>query len=234
MTTPAPLDQRLKSLSLGATTIAATTAGIHLALPEKAEAGIPMASGFFIATDPLTASGFQYVNIALDLSNVTDPISVGLTTGYTWGWQILYDSGFGLSVFGATAGQTLYSYLIFYTNTLSGDNDIFTATQTFNLADYGADYFDRSPFFTNPGTGGPFFFGLRRTGGAAGPINGWVQVNFGSVSHTQTVFNIATPSNITIGQVPEPSSALLLAAGSIGLLTARRRRKKKASTSGPS
>ncbi|MEM7147241.1 MAG: PEP-CTERM sorting domain-containing protein [Verrucomicrobiota bacterium] len=218
MTTPSPLDHRLKTLTLGATTLTAATAG--LSLPEKAEASIALPSGFYANTDPITVSNSVFLNISLDLDNVTEPIAINSFFNNGWNFIALSaSSGSGINIFQSGQSTGLYTYFFF--------SFYYTESQTFNLADFSSGflYTTNSFSFLAPGD---YYFGLRRAGGATGDINGWTKLTLASISHVQTVFNInpGGPSNITIGQVPEPSTALLLAAGSASLLTARRRRKK--------
>ncbi|MEM7147243.1 MAG: PEP-CTERM sorting domain-containing protein [Verrucomicrobiota bacterium] len=205
--------RRLELISLGSLT---ATAAAGLTLTEKAEAGIPLASGFFVSNDQITVPDYTYMNLQLDLSITNNPILV-MSGSAAKGWNFAYGLSY-IIISGNAFAATSYTYWVYSAG-------FFTATETFNLADYSSDFFAENPGTQFPLPSTTVYFGLRRTGGAAGEINGWLQLEIGSLSHQQSAFNISTPSNIAIGQIPEPTSALLLAAGATGLLTARRRRK---------
>ncbi|MEM7147240.1 MAG: PEP-CTERM sorting domain-containing protein [Verrucomicrobiota bacterium] len=218
MNASSPLDPRLKTLTLGVTTTAA--AATSLALPEKAEAFIPFAHGFHVNSTILTAPGTTYLNLHLDLTNTAAPIVIGAGTSYGWNLQFV---NFGPStqfLSGAGFGSITYEFLPGY----------YTATQTFNLAAitsglWSTSFYQDTNSFT---VGQTYYLGLRASGTAVGTVHGWMHVQSGSLTHLQSAFNLDPNGPITIGQIPEPSAALLLAVGSTGLLAARRRRKKAA------
>ncbi|MEM8955712.1 MAG: PEP-CTERM sorting domain-containing protein [Verrucomicrobiota bacterium] len=220
MNTPSTLlEPRLKTISLSAGTLAAAGAGLVLTQKE-AQAGGAGVSGFIISTDPVAVPNYSILNIRLDLSNTFEPIIIG--TGYTNGWNFSYGEG-GLGFAGAPTSGGVYTYLFFVGS--FGSSGIYSESQTFDLAVQSSGSFAFAGLrFSVPDT---LFIGLRRTGGGD-TINGWTQLDIASINHVQTAFNVANPSNIAIGQIPEPQSALLLAAGSAGLLAARRRRNKTA------
>ncbi|MEM7147242.1 MAG: PEP-CTERM sorting domain-containing protein [Verrucomicrobiota bacterium] len=207
-------DSRLKTVSIGATTLAVSATG--LALTQKADAGGAMtASGFIINTDPATATYGNVINILAPLVE-PNPIIIGVfsNTSYS-GWNIgLAEAGLDLN------GVGIMSEYLFWSQ------GFFTESQTFDLNSYDDSFFSTGGYFSLDGVT-DVYIGLRKIGGVT-PVNGWTYVTIASISHQQTVFNNSNPSNIAIGQIPEPHAALLLAAGATGLLAARRRRKKAA------
>ncbi|MEM8955710.1 MAG: PEP-CTERM sorting domain-containing protein [Verrucomicrobiota bacterium] len=213
MTNQTRLPSRLSRVSLGAATLAASATG--LTLTEKAEASIAVTSDEFIFnTDPITVSYGNYLNIFLPTSDGETMIMVASFGGSTnLGWNMREGEG-DLIIYGSIGSTVQYLVWIssFYTN-----------PQTFNLANYDDSDFGTQASFSLEGSVPGMYIGLRRAG--APTLNGWTYITFGTINHQQTVFNNSSPSNITIGQVPEPSAAaLLLAAGSIGLAATRRRR----------
>ncbi|MEM8955711.1 MAG: PEP-CTERM sorting domain-containing protein [Verrucomicrobiota bacterium] len=214
MTTPTSLSFRLKSVSLGATTVAASTTG--LALLEKADASImSLPDGFIINTDAVTAPYGSVLNIFLPEVSGETQIVVGVFSGGSLesGWNIAEAEG-GINLDGVGA----FDEYLFWAS------GFYTESQTFNLADFDDSAFTTNTYLNLSGATN-LFIGLRRTGPNP-TINGWTNVIISSVGHVQTIFNTNNPSNIPIGGIPEPTSALLLAAGGAGLAAARRRRKK--------
>jgi hypothetical protein len=214
--TPPPFDPRLKSLSLGLTTLGAATAG--LSLPEKAEATGTLVTGIQITDVTVSVSNSNYINIHLAPYNASSPINI--VGAFTYGWN--FALGFSGSLNFSGYGNSNYTYFA-----LSGS--VYAATQTVNLATLDIGFFTTGTSFLLPGSpDDSYYIGIRRTGGPTGDITGWTHLQVGSINHLQTAINFDDAGAIAIGQVPEPSAALLLAAGATGLLTARRRRKKAA------
>ncbi|MEM7147239.1 MAG: PEP-CTERM sorting domain-containing protein [Verrucomicrobiota bacterium] len=215
----ATIASHLKTIALGASAGAATTAGIGLA--PKAEAGVPIVSGFFVNSDPVTVSNGTIFNINLVPLNLVQPISLNIGSSIGWNFDF---NGSTLSIYGINVGSFL-QYQFFAGS--YGANGFYSDTQNFDLASFDSSFFQASNSIalSPPDT---VYIGLRRTDTILNvDVNGWTRLDLASISHVQTAFNFNNPSNITIGQVPEPSSAtLLLAAGATGLLTARRRRKR--------
>ncbi|MEM7144753.1 MAG: PEP-CTERM sorting domain-containing protein [Verrucomicrobiota bacterium] len=229
----AHLDHRLQSLGLG--TVAATAAG--LAFTPKAEAAI-VYTGTGL-TDPNTPGA---VLMTLDGTNILFSSGFPTTMITGFGFQIVNYSG---STLGLVQGGDLVNGTITYVYQFLATNDptatgqfptinavFFTETQTFLLSNatlntnfvwgsLGANIFP--PVIPNSS----FYFGLRRVGLGTTEY-GWAEVQFGSVTVVSAAFNTTNNGSIAIGQIPEPSSTLLLAAGATGLLNARRRRKKAA------
>ncbi|MEM7144750.1 MAG: PEP-CTERM sorting domain-containing protein [Verrucomicrobiota bacterium] len=219
------LDQKLLTITLG------SAAAAGASLPEKAEATALLPSGIIVNNDVLTAidSINDRINIQLNLTDLASPIDVITVSSFGIpGWNFngyFYSAStrVGMTFFGATASNSglIYSYL-FLTGTY------FTATASVDISGFSESDFTYSTGILVDNSPDTLYFALRRTSNGGPDINGWVQLQFGSVTHLQSAFNFSDPSSITVGQVPEPSSALLLAAGATGLLTARRRRKKAA------
>ena len=223
------IDHRLQSLSigLGATATAAAATAASVSLPQKAEAIVPMVSGIqlndtvLIITDVDT---MERINIQFDPYNFSNPIRLGSYIDY--GWNVRFDllsptslslpGTFFLKGYTTGAGTVFYNFL----------NTFYTATATVNLAGISSGSWSNSLLF-NGSPGDTFYIGLRRSTSAGSPTYfGWSQVQAGSTTHLQTAINFDNNGAITIGQVPEPSSALLLATGASGLLATRRRKNR--------
>jgi hypothetical protein len=236
---------RLQRLTLGLGSVAAASG---MALPGKADAMI------VFNNDVLSVDGSfpNYLNLRFDPTG-TDPI------------QVLAGTGSGIRIGGSIASNTMYSMLV----TASFNNypsvetitnsytrpvyaflgtgnviELFTATQTFNIADpafLGTTgtfaWFGGANALPFPTTSGPFYIGLRRKDPGFDNHFGWAKIRFdappptppfakGQFTYLESAFNTDADGAIAVGQIPEPSSALLLAAGSTGLLASRRRRNK--------
>ncbi|MEM7144749.1 MAG: PEP-CTERM sorting domain-containing protein [Verrucomicrobiota bacterium] len=218
--TTARLDQKL--LTLGS----AAAAGVSL--PHKAEALVMLPSGIVVNSSIVTAD-ITVLRIWLNVTDISNPITVAQGYGNSRGWKFYaqsVSSGFQVSIDGnpnTTDGTATYSYLFL--------SAFYSESQTFDLNTFSdASFTDSANLFAPTTSNNTWFVALRRTntGGLTGTLNGWAQLQFGSVTHLQSAFNFDNPSSIAIGQIPEPTSTLLLAAGTTGLLTARRRRKSAA------
>ncbi|MEM7144751.1 MAG: PEP-CTERM sorting domain-containing protein [Verrucomicrobiota bacterium] len=224
---PSSPAKRYELLTLGLGAAAAAGAS----LPQKAEATIVIGgpSGIIVNNDGVTAT--DYLNIQLDLGNSLAPILIGAVTTRIQGWNFngyldSMDLAFTFADRTGSGVDGIYTYFILDPNDTAFP--IFSASQTFDLATLGISAFTDSRGYALTTSTDTWFIGLRRTSSLGADINGWVQLQFGSVTHLQSAFNFSDPSSITVGQVPEPTSALLLAAGATGLLAARRRRRNTA------
>ncbi|MEM7147236.1 MAG: PEP-CTERM sorting domain-containing protein [Verrucomicrobiota bacterium] len=201
--------------------------------------------------DP-TTPGSNAIGIQSDYDPSTNTGFEAVTAGWLFYGEANYSVfNAGQSAFGSYSGNR-YFFLANppFSNTGSRPYafGIFSNTQSFNLATitgtaFGSDNdydavpvwlnniynfgFTTIPFGTAPGTD-PFYVGLRVDTVGGDTHFGWAQLQVGSVTVLEAAFNSTPNGAITIGQIPEPSTSLLLAAGATGLLAARRRRKKAA------
>ncbi|MEM7144754.1 MAG: PEP-CTERM sorting domain-containing protein [Verrucomicrobiota bacterium] len=235
-------DDKLSSLSLAA------LAAAGVSLPEKAEAVIIVNND--VLTDPAATAqiNLQFnptgTNSGIQLSAGINPSAPGwifdlrtqTVPGYT---DIFYAAYFEFAT-GTIIASVTYQFLGFtfsYYFPPASSTYIFTQitlfsdTQAFLLSAVPSPYtwlnngLLRNPL---PVNSNPFYIGLRRIEADGDAFYGWAKLQYGSITHLQSAFNSTSNGNITIGQVPEPSTALLLAAGSASLLATRKRRKKAA------
>ena len=93
----------------------------------------------------------------------------------------------------------------------------------------GLEWFDDYATALNVPIGTPIIIGLRKEAGME-TFYGWAELRLGSLTVNAAAFNNQSGGSLSVGQVPEPHSVMLMASGLAGLEALRRRRKRKDAT----
>lgn len=213
------LARRLAGYGLG---VGAVAAGITL--PQKANADI--------IYEPITgATAISNWNVVFLQWPYQTDIQAGSSGCFSAGFNFQLYCACTMSGFffqGVASGCYTYSILAVCNSGCEFGAMKWTGADTgFDLANPDYSYYGwatRTYQLTPLVTDVPFFVGLRMQA-SSGTYHGWAQVELGSLSINGSAFNDEDDGPIHPGQIPEPSSLLLLLSGAAGLSALRKRRE---------
>ncbi|MEM7144745.1 MAG: PEP-CTERM sorting domain-containing protein [Verrucomicrobiota bacterium] len=216
------IDQPKGTHALGVTIALAAGAS----LPSKADAVV------IVNNDAASTTNAAYINIRFDhISGSISVMETGCVPGL-YGW-ILFQSNTTFELLNLNSYTSASYYVLNKTYPAAPANIAFNPpVPPIDLANpipQGTGYtLNWSGGFLVTGTLPPvserFVVGLRKQVGGDN-YYGWSEFEVGSLNHIRTAFETQANTGITLGQIPEPSSAaLLLTAGLAGVATFRRRR----------